>query len=313
MLKGAIPERGRPMKKWMIAVVLLFVVIGCSSASEVEPTLTNSPSDTPRPSATITEITTSTPLPTTETDECLDKIEEYSGNYWLFMNDILEKTAYYDEHMDELNREKADELQGLVDAFSELDYPQCVVEAHVLGEVGIRKIVYPMIDYSDSYLSKAEFYKKADFGLMLIEEANQQLYLRTKLLNLTVFQQALEQAGTFIPTETIEDQEVEVTATKQPEFVKIRGKGDLITDNYEWGACEKAVFYWNIEKDSYLYVDLYKVGEKYPWTYIASGEMSTSGQALSNIEPGKYYLDVVVSTAWDPNDVSWSIRGECKD
>lgn len=104
------------------------------------------------------------------------------------------------------------------------------------------------------------------------------------------------------------------TATTPPMprvFIEISGSGDLVTQNYEWGYCDKAVFYWTgrpLGSGGNLFVDLYKTGtERYESLVIETIYEPFEGQTLQPLSGGLYYFAI-----YSP-EVSWTIRGECQD
>lgn len=104
------------------------------------------------------------------------------------------------------------------------------------------------------------------------------------------------------------------TATMPPMprvFLEISGSGDLVTENYEWGDCEKAVFYWSgspVGRGGNMFVDLHKVGlEDYVSLVIETIYEPLEGETLQPLLGGPYYLAIQAP------EVSWTIRGECQD
>ena len=94
-------------------------------------------------------------------------------------------------------------------------------------------------------------------------------------------------------------------------FLEISGSGDLVTENYDWGACEKAVFYWTgspLGRGGNLFVMLHKVGtEGRKAVVIKTVYEPFEGQTLQALLGGLYYFAITAP------EVSWTIRGECQD
>lgn len=116
------------------------------------------------------------------------------------------------------------------------------------------------------------------------------------------------------PTPTAVPPAATPTATTPPMprvFIEISGSGDLVTQNYEWGYCQKAVFYWTgspLGKAGNLIVHLHKVGtERYEHLIAETIYEPFGGQTVQLLSGGLYYFAI------DSPEVSWSIRGECQD
>ena len=111
----------------------------------------------------------------------------------------------------------------------------------------------------------------------------------------------------------------EPTVRTYPEPVlltQVEGTGGTITDNFEWPACQKAVFYWTVYPSSYgtasLIVHLHKVGEERESYLVNEMAMNVSGQGLSGsalqpLSAGEYYFST------ENTDEPWTIRVECQD
>jgi hypothetical protein len=116
---------------------------------------------------------------------------------------------------------------------------------------------------------------------------------------------------TPVPTNTPEPIPVEPTV-----LLELEGTGETITDNFEWPACQKAVFYWTSAVGQYgsasLIVDLHKVGAEREVNLINEFEMDapsegTSGAALQPLDGGEYYFST------ENTDNPWTLRVECQD
>jgi hypothetical protein len=94
-------------------------------------------------------------------------------------------------------------------------------------------------------------------------------------------------------------------------FLEISGSGDLVTENYEWGYCQKAVFYWTgspLGDGGNLFVHLYKVGTEYYESLVSETIYEPfDGQTVAPLSGGVYYFAILSP------EVSWTIRGECQD
>lgn len=89
-------------------------------------------------------------------------------------------------------------------------------------------------------------------------------------------------------------------------FLELEGVGNVITDNYDWGLCDKAVFSWTAAGRDNFIVHLYKIGADRMVglvNEIGPGE----GQALQPLAGGTYYLEIV-----GPAE-GWTINGDCLD
>jgi hypothetical protein len=91
---------------------------------------------------------------------------------------------------------------------------------------------------------------------------------------------AAEPTDTPIPTDTPEPIPVEPTV-----LLELEGTGETVTDNFEWPACQKAVFYWTSAAGQYgsasLIVDLHKVGAEREVNLINEFEMDAPGEGIS--------------------------------
>ena len=86
----------------------------------------------------------------------------------------------------------------------------------------------------------------------------------------------------------------------------MEGTGNVITDNYDWGFCDKAVFTWTAAGRDNFIVHLYKIGADRMVglvNEIGPGE----GQALQPLAGGTYYLEIS-----GPAE-GWTINGDCLD
>lgn len=116
---------------------------------------------------------------------------------------------------------------------------------------------------------------------------------------------------TPVPTDTPEPTPVEPTV-----LLELEGTGETVTDNFEWPACQKAVFYWTSAVGQYgsasLIVHLHKVGAEREVSLINEFEMDApaegiSGAALQPLDGGEYYFST------ENTDNPWTLRVECQD
>lgn len=101
---------------------------------------------------------------------------------------------------------------------------------------------------------------------------------------------------------------VEVTATPPPapaEFLTISGNGNQITDNYDWQACNKAVFGYDAPGSANFIVFIWKVGAA-DNRLLINEIAPTSGEVLQPLSGGTYWLDVTAIG-------DWTITGTCED
>ena len=89
-------------------------------------------------------------------------------------------------------------------------------------------------------------------------------------------------------------------------FLDLNGDGDTITDNYEWGACEKAVFVWESTGSGNIVAYLHKPGAE-RGALIVNGVSPDSGETLQPLSGGTYYVEVSARSS------AWAITGECRD
>jgi hypothetical protein len=99
-------------------------------------------------------------------------------------------------------------------------------------------------------------------------------------------------------------------------LAEVQGEGDTVTDNFEWPACQKAVFYWTVSPNSYgtasLIVYLHRIGVERGVVLVNEMAMSVSveglsGSALQPLSGGEYYFST------ENTDEPWTIRVECQD
>jgi hypothetical protein len=99
-------------------------------------------------------------------------------------------------------------------------------------------------------------------------------------------------------------------------LTEVEGTAGTITDNFEWPACQKAVFYWPVYPSSYgtasLIVHLHKVGDERESYLVNEVVMNVSGEGLSGsaLQPlsgGEYYFST------ENTDEPWTICVECQD
>ena len=110
---------------------------------------------------------------------------------------------------------------------------------------------------------------------------------------------------TYTPQPTLV---VTYTYTPTPkEFLSIEGKGSIVTDNYSWTKCGKAVFAWKDEGYGRLTIRIYKAGEDKPIFILNNEELPSVGETVLAYDTGSYYFAIRGSL------VGWSLTGVCKD
>jgi hypothetical protein len=97
-------------------------------------------------------------------------------------------------------------------------------------------------------------------------------------------------------------------------LTEVEGAGGTVTDNFDWPACQKAVFYWSVSPNSYgsasLIVHLHKTSSEQEVTLVNEFAMDVSelsGSALQPLSGGEYYFST------ENTDQPWTIRVECQD
>jgi len=90
-------------------------------------------------------------------------------------------------------------------------------------------------------------------------------------------------------------------------FVEISGNGSIVTDNYSWGGCQKAVFYWTANGRDNIIIHLHRVGSDDLDVLLVNEIGPDEGQTLQPFTSGTYYFSV------DGPSEGWTIRGECQD
>ena len=89
-------------------------------------------------------------------------------------------------------------------------------------------------------------------------------------------------------------------------FLEISGEGDAITDNLEWGACEKAVFTWDAPGSRNIIIHLWKPHADRS-VLMANDIAPANGKVLQPLAGGVYYFEITARGS------SWTITGECLD
>ena len=114
---------------------------------------------------------------------------------------------------------------------------------------------------------------------------------------------------TSTPRPTLAPRVIIATTTPTPmprSFLLLEGKGDVVSENFEWQRCEKAVFEWEAGGRDNLIVHLNKTGSDRPAMLI--NEISpTKGQVLQPLSGGVYYLSVKGPVT------GWTITALCLD
>ena len=90
-------------------------------------------------------------------------------------------------------------------------------------------------------------------------------------------------------------------------FLSIEGKGSIVTDNYSWTRCGKAVFAWKDEGYGRITIRIYKAGEDNPINILNNELLPNTGETVESIGTGTYYFAIRGSL------VGWSLIGECRD
>ena len=113
-----------------------------------------------------------------------------------------------------------------------------------------------------------------------------------------------EEVTRVVEVETV----VEITATPTPapaEFLTVAGSGNHVTDNFDWQACNKAVFGYEATGSSNLFVYIWKVGAT-DNRLLINDIAPASGEVLQPLSGGTYWLDITATG-------EWSISGICED
>jgi len=99
-------------------------------------------------------------------------------------------------------------------------------------------------------------------------------------------------------------------------LAEVEGTGEVVTDNYEFPKCQKAVFYWTAYPTSYgsasLILKLFNVTTGQEMSIVNEFAMdvlseSLAGSAIQALAGGKYYF------ATENTDQPWKLRVECQD
>ena len=110
--------------------------------------------------------------------------------------------------------------------------------------------------------------------------------------------------------EVVREVEVIVEVTPAPtsipdEFLSIEGNGNVVTENFEWGACEKAVFSWTAAGQDNFIVRIYKIGIE-----ESRGQVNQIGPAeceyLQALTGGTYYYEI------NGPAEGWTLQGVCE-
>lgn len=112
----------------------------------------------------------------------------------------------------------------------------------------------------------------------------------------------------IVPEEVtrIVEQLVTATPTPQPaEFLTLEGSGDVVSDNFDWQPCDKAVFNYDATGERNFIVYLWKVGAD-DNRLLVNEIAPAAGEALQPILGGAYWLEVEANG-------SWSITAVCED
>jgi len=114
---------------------------------------------------------------------------------------------------------------------------------------------------------------------------------------------------TSTPRPTIAPRVIIATTTSTPmprNFLLLEGKGDVVSENFEWQRCEKAIFEWDAGGHDNLIVHLNKTGSDRP-TILINEISPTKGQVLQPLSGGVYYLSVKGPVT------GWTISAMCRD
>jgi hypothetical protein len=99
-------------------------------------------------------------------------------------------------------------------------------------------------------------------------------------------------------------------------LAEVEGEGAVVTDNYTWPSCQKAVFHWRVAAgdlgSASLIAYLHKTGddESVPLVNEFGMDLPASGLSGSVLQPlasGGYYFST------ENTDQQWAIRVECQD
>ena len=100
------------------------------------------------------------------------------------------------------------------------------------------------------------------------------------------------------------------TATPKPMpkiFLEIEGSGPTVTENFEWGDCEKAVFSWTATGEGKVDMRLHKIGNPNYNSRLADELSPAAGQGFQAIEAGTYFIEIKKG----PFE-GWTLVGECQ-
>lgn len=128
-----------------------------------------------------------------------------------------------------------------------------------------------------------------------------------------------QQIEVEVPVEVTRIVEVEFQPPPMPHdvFLELSGSGTLVTENYQWGACNKAVFYGEVSAAQGNFIvhlwDADCTGDSYECSEgifnMAPYDGEVRGDSLVQIPAGNYYLEF----AHTPNPpATWTLMGECQ-
>lgn len=90
-------------------------------------------------------------------------------------------------------------------------------------------------------------------------------------------------------------------------FLDIEGTGDIVTENYTWNECGKAVFYWTAAGRDNVIIHLNSAEDPEDWSGLVNEIGPGEGQVLEPFSAGTYFLEIS-----GPIE-GWTFRGECQD
>lgn len=113
---------------------------------------------------------------------------------------------------------------------------------------------------------------------------------------------------TSLPTMVVPTARVIVVTATYPAteiMAEIAGQGNVVTENYNWGACQKAVFVWEALGRDNMIAYIFKIGVT-DNVLLVNEIGPDAGEVLQPLAGGTYYLSVE-----GPSE-GWTIRLECR-
>lgn len=120
-----------------------------------------------------------------------------------------------------------------------------------------------------------------------------------------------------VPVEVTREVEVVVTeiveVTPEPPplpevFYEVEFTQGVVTDNFTWGACQKAVFVWELGP-GYAGAILHRTSDGERALIVNETGPDASGETLQPLAGGEYYFEIELSRS----NSFLKLRGECRD